>query len=170
MSIAKRNRPSARIPSFGSVSTGTLRPEDLADTFAAELRYYAPRMAAKLAKDFETPDNQTDNAIDDATAEYVDALQDALSEVASRRAFCYFGTLEGDGADFGFWFDLASYEQGVQDREIHTFSDASRMDESRRQFKREPADNRPQYFAVISDHGNISLYTLYGRTPVCEVV
>lgn len=179
MSIARRNRPSARLPILGSTSSGTMRTEDLINTFTDDLKYYAPRVAAKLAKEFaatyDVLDAESINTSEENEAlaladDLLDALREALETIASRRAFCYFGTTEGDGACYGFWFDHWSYEEGVRDRSILTYSDGEACDRARREWKRESGSNRPDYFAVINDHGNVTIYTLHGRKPVCEVV
>ena len=83
----------------GTISWGTLRPQDL-----------IPRFAGVLAEMGElTPDEKTlvqeAQGLTDYKAEqaaYVlDELFDALREHAPEGY--YFGANEGDGADFGFW-------------------------------------------------------------------
>ena len=76
----------------GSVSTGTLRPEDLIAAFHPVLMQLNPRRASQLLL-----------AQGDDLQEYVVELMDALDEEAP--AGYHFGTIEGDGADFGFWED-----------------------------------------------------------------
>ena len=66
---------------LGSISTGTLRPEDLAPVFIEEL----------LSRGVDAGDVPED----------MDGLYNALDNICP--PFVYFGTLEGDGADFGFW-------------------------------------------------------------------
>lgn len=92
---------------LGSVSSGTLRTMDLLSCFAGELEYhldnqgpdYAAPELRELVKDaYAAYDADDDNDCVDAL---VDELQDALEEFAPEGA--YFGTAEGDGADFGFW-------------------------------------------------------------------
>lgn len=104
----------------GSISTGTLRAEDLAETFgfvletiittakdAAEaLALGEPSMPWPEApleqwREWrENPESLDDEALD----ELVIDLQDALNDVAPEGF--YFGTAEGDGADFGFWQEV----------------------------------------------------------------
>lgn len=82
---------------IGSISTGTLRNEDLLEAFANELE----RITGKAAlPDEQVPFNEMDIDIQN---DIILHLQDALNDYAP--PFCYFGTLEGDGADFGFWPD-----------------------------------------------------------------
>ncbi len=91
-------------PQIGTVSEGTMRDEDLIDTFASELSYHMKRMRLgrdqrsrynELLKDAREPD-AADNCED-----IVGALFDALNEIAPPHA--YFGALDGDGACYGFW-------------------------------------------------------------------
>ncbi len=102
----KRNRPERRKPTFGSISSGTMRPEDLIPSFLRELEYYAPREAARICKEYGY-----DNVAFGLDSEYADFLFDALNEVASRVPYMYFGPHAGDASDYGFWLleDLTPY-------------------------------------------------------------
>ena len=91
---------------IGTISHGTLRTQDLIPAFYAELKRLDPARAADWArKTLLTPDNWEDSksAIWDTsyTAEDLDALYDLLNECAPDGV--YFGAIEGDGSDFGFW-------------------------------------------------------------------
>ena len=72
----------------GSISTGTLVTQDLIEAFESELEYLG------VPFDCHNP-----NECDDT--DHLDYLTALLEEQAPD--YCYFGTLEGDGADFGFW-------------------------------------------------------------------
>jgi hypothetical protein len=91
-------------PNIGEVSSGTLRSEDLLDTFSSELRYYTKRL--RLTRDqrkrFHALLNEA-NALHPICdlGDVVNDLQDALNEIAPPHS--YFGSNEGDGASFGFW-------------------------------------------------------------------
>ena len=93
----------------GTVSSGTLRTEDLLPAFADKLRELAPGALRKIympdvAKDFAFDMGEWVAHVlsdDDKAAEVLDELDRALNDVAP--AEYYFGTLEGDGAHFGFW-------------------------------------------------------------------
>ena len=74
----------------GTVSHGTLRPEDLAPRFEGVLRELNPKLLRRL-QDEKSDDLQ----------EYVVGLMDALDMEAPEGYV--FGTHEGDGSDFGFW-------------------------------------------------------------------
>lgn len=96
------------MPAFehaGSVSTGTLRIEDLVPKYAALLAEMAPEKAVELRANYELALAVESGMAADERAEYariyLDDLTDALSNLAPEG--WYFGSLEGDGADFGFW-------------------------------------------------------------------
>jgi hypothetical protein len=76
---------------LGSVSTGTLRIEDLIPAFRNALA--ATGNSGSLALHSPPVDNRDELA----------TLEIALQEACP--PFVYFGSLEGDGADFGFWVD-----------------------------------------------------------------
>jgi len=88
--------------SLGSVSSGTLKPEDLIAAFAAALDNLEPRSA--LAAEAQEYDPET--AEPDVGNWLLEELFEALDDLAP--PYCYFGTVDGDGADFGFWpeYDL----------------------------------------------------------------
>lgn len=73
-------------PRIGSISSGTLRPQDLMETFLEELQ-----MRDKEAAESEV-------------LFFVEELTNALSDLAP--PYTYFGSHPGDGADFGFWPDM----------------------------------------------------------------
>ena len=89
---------------LGSISTGTLRTLDLLEAFASEAEARCGDMATKAvstARIYLDPDAIVD---DEQAQETLDELRFLLED--SRPPFVYFGTLEGDGADFGFWPDM----------------------------------------------------------------
>ena len=87
----------------GSISTGTLRPEDLLPTFARELERHAPDHALVTAA----------NAIqvydDGGASELINDIQDELQNYCP--PFVTFGSHPGDGADFGFWPDMERIQE-----------------------------------------------------------
>jgi len=133
---------------LGTVIHGTLRTEDLVPAFLEELKtldpdraaYYVERIPAEALED---PDHiwwQTGEAM-----WMLEELFDILNEYAP--PFCYFGALEGDGSDFGFWIDRYAFEEAVEYGEILRVS--------------ELPDNAPEgyeYVAVVDDHGGVTLY------------
>lgn len=90
----------------GSISSGTLRPQDLAPAFLSALEALAPHHSrlAGWREDVtyvvadEDPDTVTYYMrADETLLELGDAIDAALPEGY------YFGANEGDGADYGIW-------------------------------------------------------------------
>ena len=132
---------------LGSISTGTLRTEDLLEAFAWELNYLAkqePQNHAHLLlaseADTQFSDDMTDEEYEQASY-VVQDLQDALNEYCP--PFVYFGTLPGDGADFGFWPDLDA------------------LDDARRYSTAMPDGEEwleeDEVILQVNDHGNVML-------------
>jgi hypothetical protein len=144
--------------SFGSVSTGTLRTEDLLSAFASELDYQLKRQPKSFKRGamrkLINEANRIDPDSDDAS-DLVNELQDALSEFAP--PYGYFGTLEGDGADFGFWLS-SDVVRNFRDDGGLVVDDLSEL----------PRGVRGEVMQV-SDHGNVTLYVVGSRGKVREV-
>ena len=109
---------------LGSISTGTLRPEDLIPAFTYTLGALAHNPIFNLSQfkskamadtwqnaiNIINSSNRRPIAYDHPEIhELIDELQDALQEYCP--PFVYFGTLEGDGADFGFWVDFDAIDE-----------------------------------------------------------
>ena len=154
-----------RYASFGDVSTGTLRNEDLLDTFASELEYQLTRQPKRFKRahyrsliraarrDLVKLAACPEDAATDETAGLVSELQDALGAFAP--PYGYFGTHEGDGASFGFYLGSMDDFEGLR------VSDTSEV----------PRDYRGEVLHV-NDHGNVTLYctTTRGLREVWAVV
>lgn len=156
-----------RFASFGSVSSGTMRDEDLLDTLASELDFQLSRQSKRFPRKAnralirearrtlhqmaEGTRAQSDKARDVAP-EVVAELMDALSEFAP--PYAYFGAHEGDGADFGFWL-LADWECSFDGLQVDDTSEV-------------PRSYRGEVMHV-SDHGNMTLYTSDGRGKLRKV-
>ena len=137
---------------LGSISTGTLRQQDLLSAFAQTLsslestKFYAEVGPDSLelyhGSELVQQAPAMLNALDNTTAvgnpyvaEYLDWLTDALQEYCP--PFVYFGAHPGDGADFGFW---PNYD-GMTEANIDG------LDEF-------PADG---VIVQYSDHGNVTV-------------
>jgi len=92
----------------GTISHGTLRNEDLIPAFLEELRRVDPASAGQFTDD---GDPRTD-ILWENIADIPDHLQEFASEMVSELIETlndaapegmYFGALEGDASDFGFW-------------------------------------------------------------------
>jgi hypothetical protein len=142
---------------MGSVSSGTLRPQDLFEAFTTELQALNPKRYEKFVKDhaeafaIESYDRMTDSESEEL-GYAVEALFDILSEFSG--PYFYFGSHPGDGADYGFWFSEESFDEAVYDGYV------IKCDELPERFI---VQDNQEYFAVISDHGNITLYDLNGH-------
>ena len=94
---------------LGTLIHGTLRSEDLLQAFASELYRLAggtgegdqPQGIINEAMDLL--DNASEEKFEEFASELVTELMDALNEYAPDGY--YFGAIEGDGSDFGFWAD-----------------------------------------------------------------
>jgi len=152
--MAKQNET----PGLGSVSSGTMRVQDLIPAFMGVLEQYAPEKAETLKDDHDEifawldadedeQDNEPDVA-DDADIFLNESLWDALSELAP--PFVYFGSNPGDGADYGFWPSIESIDEAAR------FQDGL--------IKVSAGDEWPEdldgidYVAEVNDHGNITLF------------
>jgi len=94
---------------IGTVSSGTLRSEDLMESFASELRHLSDgnhtESGDKLLAEVDAIDRENYDYEEECHVhDLVEALIEELSERAP--AHVYFGAHEGDGAEFGFWPDL----------------------------------------------------------------
>ena len=122
---------------LGSISTGTLRSEDLLSAFASELEWLGNEDDKPLI--FEANAMLEAEELDEnEAADLVNDLIDALSEHAP--PYCYFGAHEGDGADFGFWPSMESIDElpcieNVEGEDLPT------------------EDHR-----YVNDHGNVTVY------------
>jgi len=138
--------------SLGSVSTGTLRTEDLLRAFADDLEDHVRAnrgchglgLAAKrkLIREARIASECYEAAEAD---EVLEQIQEALAEFAP--PYCYFGAHVGDGADFGFW-----PEPGLFD-----------SDDILPRFRDEPPADFRGDCAIINDHGNATVGYVNGR-------
>ena len=95
--------------SLGSISSGTLLAADLLETFADELEDHVQRNAEEWCSDagrrardaYMNLVHEAREIDPEEASELIGELQDALGKFAP--PYTYFGTHEGDGADFGYW-------------------------------------------------------------------
>ena len=91
---------------IGTVSHGTLQPRDLIPAFISALEDVCPDSHLSVTSRWEDVIRRAADLgwdeIDPEDADYLlDDLFNALDAAAPEGA--YFGAIEGDGSDFGFW-------------------------------------------------------------------
>jgi hypothetical protein len=157
-----------RYAEIGSVSSGTMRSQDLLDSFASELDYQLGRQssryprkehralireARRCLRHMENGTAKQAEQAEDEASDIVNELMDALDEFAP--PYMHFGAHDGDGADYGFWLSDDSLE--------HSF-DGLRVDDT----SEVPRDYRGEVLHV-NDHGNPTLYVSHGRGKLTEI-
>lgn len=157
-----------RYAEIGSVSSGTMRSEDLLGTFADELEYHMERQPKRhpraehrklINEARRTLRHMTEGTVKQAEAaeeiasEIVSELMDALSEYAA--PYMHFGAHDGDGADYGFWLSDDALNYSFDGLRV---SDTSEV----------PRDYRGEVLHV-NDHGNVTLYVSRGRGKLTEI-
>lgn len=129
---------------FGSISHGTMRPDDLIPAFVWELSRIAPTDYAAL---IHTTESFMDGGDYDSEEAYrlLDELTDALDSCAP--PYGYFGAHEGDGSDYGFWLcDPESIPEQVRATNGIVVSDLADI----------PQDYTGEVL-IVNDHGNMTL-------------
>lgn len=158
-----------RYADFGSVSSGTMRVEDLLDSFASELDYQLKRQVSRFPRKEHralirearsclarierngNPHKSKSDLTD--PADIVAELFDALEEFAP--PYAYFGAHEGDGADYGYWISSDAIEFSFDGLKVDDLSEV-------------PSDYRGEVLHV-NDHGNMTLYVANGRRKFREI-
>jgi hypothetical protein len=140
-------------PSYiiGSISSGTMREEDLIPCFLDTLEQLNPSEATSIREEYSdllsrlSADEMTSEDQDEASCLLNETLFDALGNCAP--PYFYFGSHPGDGADYGFWLS-EEFEELFKDDGGLKVSDLSKV----------PADYSGDVLHV-SDHGNPTLYS-----------
>jgi hypothetical protein len=153
---------------MGSVSTATMRPEDLIPRFVSELESQRPlkREHGKLAREIRqrldaddvsescaNGDHESYYSSDDADFD-LESLFDALNQYCL--PYFYFGAHEGDGSDYGYWLPTDFDDQFEADGglKVNDLADVPRAYTGE--------------VLLVNDHGNCSLYR-YSRGRHWEV-
>ena len=142
---------------LGTVSHGTMREEDLIPDFLYELEHqkHLAREHRKLCRDINARMNAEDYYESEDASEDLSELFDALDAYAP--PFFYFGAHPGDGSDYGYWLS-ESWEECFEEDGGIKVSDTSEI----------PPDHIG-YVAVVSDHGNVTLYNRGKNHQLYEV-
>ena len=141
---------------IGSISTDTLRNEDLYDAFIYEYQRLDLDAANNFENDYALDTDEEGFYESENCADAIMELSDRLEEYAP--PYCYFGAHDGDGADFGFW---PAYE-----RIEELFREASPIcgDSNRRVH----ADDG--IIIECSDHGNVTIWSLEAGEELLSIV
>lgn len=165
-------RPIRPTIQLGSISSGTMRTQDLLSAFADALDDIkddistgcqttdtaddtAIRTAetARIDTFLAALESRMDNDDDDARDDYLDSGYaeedlDTLTFMLSNYTppYCYFGSHPGNGSDYGFWIDHESLESDVRDGTLASGDEAP-----------EDADEG-SLFLHINERGNTELY------------
>lgn len=162
---------------LGSVICGTHRNEDLIPAFVDALDDIRERLAApgttteepaalaervKMVAGLDNVLGGIEKRMEaEGYFESEDAdwdLNEILFPILDQHAppFCYFGSHEGDGADFGFWISWDAIEDACHDGSIlrvragDTWRDGNLTEEV-------------EFVLEVTDHGNASLFTCGGE-------
>jgi len=154
---------------LGSISHGTLRTQDLLPAFLETLT----ARGGKVPDDLECgthieylnwPSRDTTASDDDdkfwGSEEAMwdmDALTGALQTLCP--PFVYFGTLEGDGSDFGFWADMETLNDALDPTSCL----------SHQQSNGEYVLQDENVIVQVSDHGNVTVMDME-RNVIWSVV
>jgi hypothetical protein len=161
---------------LGSISWGTLRPEDLIPAFVDALDSLREKLSLSCHRGEELETVQEVSRLDGLLGELeasqredgywdgesptwdIDTLTDELDAFAP--PYCYFGTSEGDGSDFGFWPMIDSLEEACENGEVIKLASGDEW----------PADElaeRPDVDGVcyVTDHGNVSFFAPAPEQP-----
>jgi len=142
---------------IGTVSHGTMRPEDLIPDFLYELKHQKPchRSHRKLIREIESNVQRMKSPayFDSEQVQWdLEALFDALNEYAP--PYFYFGAHPGDGSDYGYWLSDDFPDFSFDGLRVSDLSEVPR--------------GYSGEVVYVNDHGNMSLYT-YSRGRRREV-
>lgn len=156
---------------IGSISHGTLRNEDLIEAFSGHLEvlldmqqtdsYDPEHKHAKIMMEAQSLGEDFDYD-SELASDIVEELSTTLEEYAP--PFCYFGATEGDGSDFGFWFNSSEFESACRDGDVLKINDLARVDEVHN------CKVKPDWIAVVNDHGNVTIYSYQLKVEWTEVL
>ena len=150
---------------LGSISTGTLRTEDLLPVFVDTLLGIDNSNRGQTHGYPFTYQNAWDSDYD-ADSYWNSAYPNEDLEIVSNLLnelcppFIYFGTLEGDGADFGFWPDMDRLNEEIQWVKQTPASDEVVLDDN---------DPNNPIIVHVSDHGNVTVMDME-RNVIWSVV
>jgi hypothetical protein len=163
MEIKEIKMAPAQVIEIGSVSTATMRTEDLIPTFCDVLEHIGTEEdkveVNRIRKEIDKTDHlcRDDLVYSDGNPYWdsdesgfdLEELFDRLNEHAP--PYCYFGAHEGDGSDYGFWVSWDSIEDDSHFGELLKVNDLSHVTLGQ--------IDEYEYIALVNDHGNVTLYS-----------
>ena len=147
---------------IGTVSEGTLRPEDLIPVFEDVLGEANGLTPHGIRTAFF---NESDSDL-----EYLDTLFDELNNQAP--PFAYFGAHPDDGADYGFWIDHECLDEAIHSQRSQNITWIC-FENPDRLLSKYNADalylQDHGVWVEVNDHGNVTLFTNDNGEPA-EVI
>jgi hypothetical protein len=169
----------ATYATLGSVSHGTMREYDLIPCFADVLE----KLKDDLSLDTALPEagrvkevERLEAVLQDLESRYLDGqgdlrdeddeywrsedasndLNETLFDELNRFAppFVTFGSHEGDGSDYGFWWSRDAFDEAVEEGTVLKVADLPEGEEL------QGLADEVEYVAQVSDHGNVELYAV----------
>jgi hypothetical protein len=127
---------------LGSISTGTLRTEDLLSAFVSALESLSPMGTNHpyMGDAYQILEQGTDD--ESETTELLSDIEHELNNLCP--PFVYFGAHPGDGADYGFWPDMDSLNQELPYGDVTFHADERILDAY-------------DVIVQVSDHGNLTV-------------
>ena len=154
---------------IGTVSEGTLRSEDLIPVFLGEIEqlmkeYIDADQDVVLAqsiisegKEIMSKYEQEESIDEEVASEVCTELMDTLNSLCP--AYIYFGSLEGDGSDFGFWPDWESIRRDMEEGEVV---------ESGKNGECVVVNDGTRF--EVNDHGNITITAIETGKVILSIV
>jgi len=161
---------------LGSISSGTMRAEDLIPAFmsalddvkddlitdgdantkadVARIDDFLAELERRMVDD--SGETRADYFSSDDACFDLEELGDRLDEHAP--PYCYFGAHCGDGADFGFWLSIDALSDARREGYVLSVFDLSDV----------PADYCGEVLNT-NDHGNMTLYVADGKDALREI-
>ena len=142
---------------LGSISSGTLRNQDLIPAMYSTLKQLGELNRLPTWDTFKYAEYYDEKSVywtSEGAMEDFDMLVDALQECCP--AYVYFGSHEGDGADFGFWPDVDRLNADIADSEYRNGDDILLLEE--------------MVLVTVNDHGNVTVKDIWTHETLWSCV
>lgn len=137
------------VKKMGTLIHNTLNPSDLGPEFYNELKSLAPRHGL-----IKVMDEQKILARD-FTMNDCEAMLDAINALITD-PYIYFGSIEGNASDFGYWFDRIRMEEDTWEQDV--IQGTSLEDLKETVINKHWNRCRPSFAFLVNNCGNISVY------------